>query len=329
MPNHFKIYKGFVANLEKIGFSIELVFTSDQDFRYENFSQKVYNFLKKTFLGDRDYKAKLQSSHDDRSLAKTLLKIETKVDYALVIRADYFSKETLCLLKNKTNQLVAYQWDGLDRYPKVKNLIEIFDRFFLFDADDFVKYKSIYPNVFQSHNFYFDFEFPTKVNNIEKSQKEVFFVGSFIENRIKDIIYIAKIFDDLDFQLNINLLYFEESTPEKYKHCGINFIDQPLSYLEVLEEVKNADVILDFADTVHNGLSFRIFETLRFSKKLITNNPLVRKYDFYSPNNILIWEQSLDQTEIKEFLKEDYKKLDETILQKYSFTNWIGHIINQ
>ena len=326
MPHHFKIYEGFVDNLKKLDFEIKLIFTSDQDFRYENFSQKVANFLKKTLLGDKNYKANLQSRYDDQSLTKALLKIERKTDYALVIRPDYFSKETLNLLKNKSNQLVAYQWDGLDRYPKVKDVIGIFDRFFLFDADDFTKYRSIYPNVFPTTNFYFDFESEARENKVKKEKKEVFFIGSFIESRINDIIYIAKIFNDLDFQLNINLLYFEETTPEKYKNCGINFINKPLTYLEVLEEVKSADVVLDFADTVHNGLSFRIFETLKFSKKLITNNPLVRDYDFYSPNNILIWEESVNQHEIKEFLTKGYKKLNENIVQKYSFTSWINHI---
>ncbi len=73
MAHHFKICEGFVDKLKKLHFEIKLVFTSVQDFRYENFSQKITNFLRKTFLGDKSYKAKLQSLYDDQFLTKDRL----------------------------------------------------------------------------------------------------------------------------------------------------------------------------------------------------------------------------------------------------------------
>ena len=86
--------------------------------------------------------------------------------------------------------------------------------------------------------------------------------------------------------------------------------------------------MLDFLDNVHNGLSFRVFESLRFSKKLITNNQSIRDYDFYSPNNILIWEKSIDKHKILEFLEKNYEKLDRNIVEKYSFSSWINNVLN-
>ena len=322
MPHHFNIYEGFVKNLEKLGFEIELLFTSNQDFRYKNTLQKVTNFFRKTFLGDKKYKQNLKAHYDDESLAKALSKIDKKVDYTLVIRPDYFSVETLQLLKNKTHQLVAYQWDGLDRYPKVKNLIPLFDRFFLFDVDDFHAYKSVFSNVYPITNFYFDFD-----NDIsESNNKEVFFIGSFIENRIDEIVNFSEVFKKLHLKTNINVLYFDDETPLKYKETGINFIAKGLTYLEVLEEVKKAGIVLDFANSIHNGLSFRTFEALCFSRKLITNNPLVKKYDFYSKNNILVWDKDTTLATIQEFVSKDYEKNDENMIRKYSFTNWLYYI---
>ncbi len=327
IPNHFKIYKAFVANLEKMGFEIILLFTCDEEFRYEKFSQKITNFFRKTFLGDRNYKENLKNDYDDERLVKVLSNLHIKANYALVIRPDYLSKQTIQLLKKKTDHLVAYQWDGIDRYPKVKDLIVDFDRFFLFDEDDYEKYKSTYNNLYPITNFYFDFEFSGKATTNEKLRKSVFFIGSFVESRMQDILNITKIFNELDFNININLLCFDENTPLKYKQSEINFIDKSLTYLEVLEEVKNADLVLDFVDPVHKGLSFRIFETLQFSKKLITNNPLVKNYDFYSLNNILVWEKYIDQVEIKEFLLKEYEEIDKEIVAKYSFTSWINYIL--
>lgn len=328
MPNHFKIYKGFVANLEKIGFSIELVFTSAEDFCYNGFGQKLINFVRKFFLRDKKYKENLKANFDNRRLKSKLLELESNIDFALVIRPDYFSRETLQLLKSKVNLSVAYQWDGLERYPDVYNLIDVFDRFYLFDFDDYSRCKSVYLNVLPLTNFYFDIEIQSEEHSVEKVKKEVFFIGSLVESRLKDMIYIAEIFKDLNFQSNINVLYFEPTVSSKYKHDAINFIKKPLDYLDTLQSVYKADVVLDFLDNVHNGLSFRVFESLRFSKKLITNNQSIRDYDFYSPNNILIWEKSIDKHKILEFLEKDYEKLDHNIVEKYSFSSWINNVLN-
>ena len=328
MPIHFKIYKAFVANLEQLGFTIDLVFTSSEDFRYSGFSEKVINFVRKNLLRDKVYKENLKKKYDDQRLKTQLLKFDKQSDYALVIRPDYFSRETLQLLKSKVNRSVAYQWDGLDRYPEARNTIDVFDRFYLFDIDDYARYKTIFPNVLPLTNFYFDIEMPPIDHAIKESKKEVFFIGSLIESRLADMIYIAQVFNDLNFNTNIKVLYFTDSIPSEHVNSHIRFIKKPLDYLDVLEEVQNADVLLDFLDTVHNGLSFRVFEALKFSKKLITNNQSISSYDFYSPNNILIWDQSIDKDRIAAFLKNDYEKIDDSIIQGYSFSSWINNILN-
>lgn len=329
MPHHFQIYKAFAVNLEKLGYNIELLYTSNHEFKYKNTSQKITNFFRKTFLGDKKFKQSLKDNFDSEQLLESLAKITTKVDYALVIRPDCFSAEALQVLKSKTDQLVAYQWDGLDRYPKVKELIPHFDRFFLFDVDDFKTYNSTYPNIFPITNFYFDYETEISSNNINKEPKEVFFIGSFIENRIDEIVHLTKIFKDLKLKININVLVFNNKSHLKYLESGITFTNEQLTYLQALEKVKNTDVVLDFADSVHNGLSLRIFETLKYSKKLITTNKLVKNYDFYSPDNILVWDKTVGQEEIKQFLGKDYQNLDKEILYKYSFTNWIKTILQK
>lgn len=330
IPHHFNIYEAFVKNIENLDYNIEMLFKSDNQFRYKNNLQRVKNFILKLF-GNDSYKKKLRSKFDDNLLEAAILKIKNKVDFALVIRPDYFSQETLSKLKKKTNRLVAYQWDGLDRYPKAKEIIPIFDCFFLFDIFDYRNYKSIFPNIHHINNFYFDFDSDSDIKeNIHTNDvKEIFFIGSFIENRKLEIFSLYKIFNNLKLKINVNLLYFDKTTVLNYQKDlkGINFINKPLTYLEVIEMVKKTDIILDFVDSVHNGLSFRIFEALFYSKKLITTNKLIANYDFYYPNNILIWDQSMREEEIKEFLSTNYIKIDDTIKAKYSFTNWLKTVL--
>ena len=53
-----------------------------------------------------------------------------RFDFALFIRPDLFSTEVIDLAKKKSDKFVAYQWDGLDVYPKIYSRINLFERFF-------------------------------------------------------------------------------------------------------------------------------------------------------------------------------------------------------
>lgn len=326
IPRHFKIYEAFIKNLEHLGFSIELLYTSGRDFQYDNPLEKVSNFIRK-LIGDNQYKSKLKAEFDNKHLLRSLSQITVVADYALVIRPDYFSVKALQVLKNKTKQFIGYQWDGLDRYPKVKESIPLFDRFYVFDSSDYDHYHSIFQNIHTTQNFYFDFDKTDK--NIRKvsTERKVYFIGSFIENRIDDIVNLTASFNEIGLSTDINVLYYDNKTPDIYPSSGINFIKSPLTYLEVLDKIRSTDIIVDFADSIHQGLSFRIFESIGFSKKIITTNAEVRNYDFYDPNNILIWDSSVKISELQNFLSEPYHEPDAGIKLKYSFTHWIQSVL--
>ena len=62
-----------------------------------------------------------------------------------------------------------------------------------------------------------------------------------------------------------------------------------LSYPDYIENIKRARVLCDVNQNNQSGLTLRVLESLFFSKKLITNNTFIEKYDFYNPNNILMF----------------------------------------
>ena len=324
IPYHFEIYKGIIKNLETLGFEVELLFVSDTRFIYKSFYQKLINFFRKSFLFDKNYKKKLRDDYHNESLSSKLNKITKEIDYALVIRPDFFSQNTLQLLKTKTKKMVAYQWDGFKRFPKILNYITLFDSFFVFDINDLEKYGKDFPQLKPVTNFYLDFEKKHEETNI---QNQVYFVGSYLENRIDAIVNIANYLQQINIKININIKYFKKQTPNKYPNSNINFIKTDSSYLDMIEHVKKSTIVLDFANSFHNGLSSRIFEAIYFKKKLITNNPNVKKYDFYDPNNIFIWDEK-NENEIENFISLPYKEIDEKIIQKYSFSNWIRYVFD-
>ncbi|HIC8924602.1 TPA: hypothetical protein ACW72V_002073, partial [Elizabethkingia anophelis] len=108
---------------------------------------------------------------------------------------------------------------------------------------------------------------------------------------------------------------------------GAKLLTQPVSFQQNLQNVKNASVLIDFQNNKHGGLSFRIFEALFFEKKILTNNPSVKRYDFYNENNIYIFHED-NINEIAKFLNKPYQKINSELINKYSFTNWIKYILD-
>ena len=85
--------------------------------------------------------------------------------------------------------------------------------------------------------------------------------------------------------------------------------------------------MVDFKTPIHNGLSFRAFEALGYQKKLITTNENIKKYDFYHPDNVFVWDGK-DKNGLEEFIQRPYFKIDCAIREKYGFKNWIHYVLN-
>ena len=90
--------------------------------------------------------------------------------------------------------------------------------------------------------------------------------------------------------------------------------------------LKKCKIVLDLQRPKQKGLSFRVFESLAFNKKLITLNKEILKYDFYNSQNILVI-KDLKHIDIpNSFLKSDYKKVDNKILEKYHISKWVKEV---
>lgn len=85
---------------------------------------------------------------------------------------------------------------------------------------------------------------------------------------------------------------------------GIEIIyNQPMKYPEVVQAIQSSDIILDAAGDYSKGVSLRYFESFAYHKKLITNNPLVKKMRGYDPNRILVIDSPAEIS--KEFLEKE------------------------
>ena len=316
VPNHFGLPKVFKKNLEYLGFKVFIV---EHDCSQVKLSaeESLIHIYKKAFGNNRTFKAKILAEKKEQPQLFFLDKI-SQADYALVVRPDLFSKNVLAKIQQKSNYTVAYQWDGMQRFPLAGNTIQYFDRFFVFDKRDTIKY----PQTKHIHNFYFDY-----LPGSSEIKQDLFFVGTFMRDRIDELCNLSVLFQEINLKTNINVIYNKEKHIRKYRNFPIHFTKNGMSFEENMKNAKASNIILDFQNSIHKGLSFRVFEAVGFRKKLITNNELVKNYDFYNPNNIFLLNQH-NLSEVKDFLSTDYIRSSEEVYHKYSFSNWIQLLFN-
>ena len=73
------------------------------------------------------------------------------------------------------------------------------------------------------------------------------------------------------------------------------------------------------------GLSFRVFEAMALEKKIITNNPTIKNYNFYHPQNILVLNEDFSNL-TSEFFQTPYVKIPDEVYNQYTLDAWVDHV---
>ena len=89
---------------------------------------------------------------------------------------------------------------------------------------------------------------------------------------------------------------------------GIDYIDGPIPYPEVINQVCTSECILDVTQKCQTGMTLRYYEAVCYNKKLLTNNVYVKNMPFYNPEYIQVFDdpESIDVEWIKKPVKVDY-----------------------
>jgi len=313
-------YTCFEDNLNYLKFK-NITIIRKLPFKYKSKKDKIFNFIHKAILKNKDYKKQLIQKGDARTNEHLdfLNTINDKFDYNLSIRADLFDNKLIEKTIEKSTKSYAYQWDGLKRYPKITSVVDLFDKFYVFDSNDITSKTD------PSTNFYFDC-YDDLIKNTSP-EFDVYYLGSF-DHRINETIEVCEKLHKLGLKLNIIIPSCSIKEQEKLKkYSYMSFPKKGLTYKENIIQVANSKIILDFVNhKIHNGLSFRAFEALGYNKKIITTNTLIKNYDFYTPENICVYSSLVD---LNNFIISPLKVVDSKIKQKYSFTNWLKYILEQ
>lgn len=277
-------------------------------FKYDHIFQKIYASIYKIIK-----KRKLKNFYKLQPIIKAT---ENKsYDYIVIVRPDLFFDSQLLKLKSRTKNFIAYYHDSINNIPHKKNVIHFFDKVYSYEKKDVADY-----NLDFLTNFIY-------LKDEERTSNETTLDAFTIMSKDYRFNTLSNVASFLKNK-HINYQFLVQSDKEQSSDV-IEFITQRKNNSQVLEYLKQTKIIVDIHKYgVQDGLTFRVFESLFFNKKLITTNKDIKTYDFYNPNNIFVIE-NIDSMNIPDdFFKTSYVAIPENIYQKYHYKSWIKNILN-
>lgn len=275
---------------------------------YKSTWHRIGNFLSKVFLGKN-----IKKDYRNRTLIKMITDLP-KQDHVLIVNPSLFRKDILALLREKTNQFIAYNYDSLARIPLPENHNILFNKIFSFDINDVSSNNEL---SLLTNYIYLD-------KNINKKPKNKAFM--ILSKSLEREIILSKIADIFD-KKNLNYEFIVANPATKKVNKKIHLTEQHVKLDIVVEKMKDAEILIDLVRQNQTGLSFRIFEAMALNKKIITNNQTIKQYDFYNEHNILVINNE-NLTIPDSFLNSKYQPLPEDLYKKYTLENWVAVAFN-
>ncbi|OCL22216.1 hypothetical protein A9G07_08995 [Gilliamella sp. wkB72] len=129
---------------------------------------------------------------------------------------------------------------------------------------------------------------------------------------------IAPILHENGYQTDFNLINYKTTNIESLSHISDYYkLGNKISYLDNIKKVKQSDIILEIGQMGQTGVTLRAIEAILLNKRLITTNKSIKKYDFYSPEQIFILDEN-NYHQIKKFLESQFIPISLDKLYKYS-----------
>lgn len=275
-------------------------------YKYPNIAHKALNFFTKN-TGVLN----LKHVHYNDVILKELANFE-KIDTSIYIKADFLSPNTIKTINSKSEKSVLIISDSINRYPKTKKILTLFDKVFSFEKKDCEKYNLLFKT-----NFIYNY-----IDNISPNFKYKVFNISSLDNRFPVFQKIAKRLHEM--KINYKIIIF---TSKKKDDPYLEFSKKTLSIAENNAFLLESEIMLDVHRSKQQGLSFRVFESLGLHKKLITTNTDIIHYDFYNPKNIYIIDDVEAITIPNSFFEIPYEKIPKELLSKYLIENWVDELI--
>lgn len=307
-------YNDFIPEeLKKRNIEVTYIKLYNNRYKYPNILYKVLNFFLKFF-----FNYNLKRAHIEKHLIQRLEKLEIQ-DHILVIRADLLNISTVIKIKKYTKNILANFNDHTEKFPRIKKVAPYFDKVFSFQKNDVERYG------FTFLTNYIYFEKPPIKDSSSEIKWQVFNV-SRLDSRVDLLEKISKSLNQL--KITNRIIAVGSNKFRKYKIHNLEHTTLYMPVEEVQSLIMKSNVMLDVVRrNDQSGLSFRVFESMMYGKKLITSNADILNYDFYNPNNILVVNKEASNI-TKEFFETEYQDLNEDIYNKYTIKSWVEKVFD-
>lgn len=300
-----------VSTLQEQGHTVKHIDFNVFKYKYPSTLHKAYNFILKAF-----FKTNLKHLHYGKEILRQLKENPETQDVILTIKGDFINPKSILEFKKYTKKSIGFFNDNTYRCPKIKRVLHCFDDVYSFEKEDCEKFDLKFaPNWIYNKN--------APLNDKNTFKYNVFNISS-IDKRLPILVRIA---DELKSK-KINFKFIIYDKKNKLSSDSITYINKHMPLSEVNDYINHSKVLLDINRIGQIGLTFRVFESLGLDKKLITTNSDIKNYDFYNPNNILIIDEK-EPSIPEDFFKNEYEKIPDTILNKYTLEGWVNTVIFQ
>lgn len=322
MPTFFEYPQEIISELNRQGYQVDLF----DDRPSQGSLMKAAIRINKTMVSRqiKKYERKIISSVSS-----------VKYDVCLLISGQSLSL-SFQFMKNlrdlQTNaKFVLYMWDSLKNFVYIERFFNLFDSIYSFDPSDCKSNGRVqFLPLFYTRSY--GLIGRKELNN---RKFDLLFVGTAHPQKYS---FIKKISEDLRpvlkrqmiyFYMPSKLLYFyRKITNAEFAHTKLSEINfNAISSTKLIRMFGESNIILDAPQKNQIGLTIRCIETLGARRKLITTNKSIVNYDFYRPENILVYNGSVSKDDV--FFKSPYVELEQSVYEEYSLKSWVKRIIEQ
>lgn len=278
-----------------------------------------YNFYCRVF-GET-----ITSVINKRYLNREIDKIPKQIDEVIVIVGRQLDNECLEAIKRKNPnaRFILYLWDDVKRVKSFCDIKDYFEEIFSFDIKD-CRERGF------SHLPLFFFRRPQNAKKKDIDIYSAMFAHSERESIIRAFVSQAQDYDlKCKFLLSLGRFeYFKRINKIRKEDESLEYLSSPIPEEENYQWMELSKCILDVQFSGQIGLTMRTIESLGMKNKIITTNPSVQIYDFYTEENIYVIDRYNPQLDAQ-FVKTPYKAIDDNIYEKYSLHNWARTLVGE
>lgn len=218
---------------------------------------------------------------------------------------------------NPDCEVYLFMWNKIDKVHKNHTIYSEKENIYSTDSGDCEQYRLKFNHIFYPKEYTLPY--------VEKNRKKLLFLGAD-KNRGRQIAELKHWLEKSGLQCDIRVV--SSSKDKNYlEELSDILIPEPVSYEQYIGLVKDCGILLDMVQSGQKALTMRVMEALFLSKKLITNNADIVKYEFYHPDNIFVlpqtWEEGLEE-QIKEFADKPFVPYSKELLESYTFEHWLS-----